>query len=312
MIYKLGRGVFAIDAEYVMPRAASVYAVHTDHGAMLFETAHNASLRVVLRELETIDVCPADVSHIFITHVHLDHAGGAGLYMRYFPKAQLVLHPRGVPHMADPSRLWKGACAVYGDDRARELYGDLVPVPRDRMIAPEDGDTITEDGRSVVCMHTPGHCLHHMAYLLEDDRSVFTGDVFGMTHDGISSETRKGLVASTSPVQFDPDAMIESVRRIMALEPRRLLLSHFGELCDAALAAGDMERMVERHVRAANAGAGDFEATRALVAQIFEDERAAQGWPMTGTDIERWLRELSGMNAMGLADWYQKKVRKNV
>lgn len=305
----LGGGAWAVDAGYVMPGLVSIYIVIGDGGAMIFETGHNASLDVVSRELGELGIAPDKVTDIFITHVHLDHAGGAGLYMRRFPSARLVLHPRGVRHMAGPDVLWRGACAVYGADLARSMYGELVPVPQERMYAPDDGETVVSCGRRVVCMHTPGHCLHHIAFYLEDDRSVFTGDVFGMSHAALVSGTHHGIMPSTSPVQFDPDAMSASIDRIASLAPRRVLLSHFGELREVDEAAADLKRVIALQLDAVCRAHGDLDRTIELISALFDEERTRQGWPFEGEDIRRWTHDLSVMNSKGLVDWYEKRRR---
>lgn len=306
MIYDCGSGIFAIDTEYMRKAFTAVYAVVRGSEAALVETAHNASLPIVLDELRALGVAPGAVKYILTTHVHLDHAGGAGLYMQTFKNASLVVHPRGAKHMADPRRLFMGASAVYGADTARRMYGEIVPVPEERMIEPRDGEGVEFGGTRITCLETPGHALHHLAYHLEDANTIFTGDVFGMTCDEFRSPGRDGLLPSTSPVQFDPDAMHASIDRIVAMRPSEIMLTHFRGIKDVKTAADDMHRMIAWHVSEAVEARGEYDEICRRLAARFDEERQIQRWPYRGDGVREWLDKVIVMNAKGLVDWYGK------
>lgn len=309
MYYDYGDGVYAVDAEYKFRDFTAVFVVKTDDGAIIIETAHGGSLPRVLEALPAIGVGRDEVRLICLTHVHLDHAGGAGAYMRAFPGARLVVHSRGARHMIAPERLWAGTVAVYGEALARELYGELVPVPADRVVVPEDGERIAVGGRSLVCVETPGHALHHISYHLEDARAVFAGDTFGMNiaHELESPDGRRGLLPSLSPSQCDPDAMNESIDRIVALAPRRVYPTHFTYIDDVEGAAEELRRMVSWHARATIEAAGDERALLGAMLHCYDEERERASWRVESSEAREWIDALAVMNTKGLVDWYSKR-----
>ena len=157
------------------------------------------------------------VDYVIPTHVHLDHAGGAGLLMQELPKAKLVIHPRGARHMIDPSVLMEGVRAVYGKEVAARDYGELVPVPAERVVTTSDGMVIELGGRPLRFMDTPGHARHHHCIWDEASRGWFTGDTFGIVYPELALRGPY-IVPATAPVQFDQQALHESVARLLASE----------------------------------------------------------------------------------------------
>lgn len=312
MFFDCGNDIFAIDSKYMREHFDAVYVIKRGGEAAIVETANNASLAIVLDDLPKIGVRRDDVKYVFVTHVHLDHAGGAGSYMREFGGATLVVHPRGAKHMADPRRLYMGACGVYGAENARRLYGDVLPIPQSRIVSPADGESVSLGETSLTCFDAPGHALHHNVYHLKDANVVFTGDSFGMTHDEFRSPHRVGVLPTTSPVQFDPDAMIASIDMVLSLAPSEIMLTHFLGIKDAATAAEDLRRMIRWHVASAVEGRGDFGEISKLLYAHFDEERAIQGWPYNGDGVRRWIDNVVEMNAKGLVDWYAKKFPEGI
>src|SRR5690606_27102853 len=134
-----GDGVHAIDSGYGRPQLAAIHVIVQDGRAAVVDTASNASVPRILGALAALGVAPEAVDWVMLTHIHLDHAGGAGSLMCALPQATLLVHPRGLRHMIDPSKLWEATCAVYGPERAFDLYGQLVPVPAERIVPATDG-----------------------------------------------------------------------------------------------------------------------------------------------------------------------------
>jgi glyoxylase-like metal-dependent hydrolase (beta-lactamase superfamily II) len=304
-------GIYCVDAQYEGEGVAAVYIVRGGGRAAIVDTGANSSFSLVKRAMNDLGVAPGDVDYVFLTHVHLDHAGGAGLYMRNLPAAKLVVHERGARHMVNPERLMSGTREIYGAAVAERLYGDIIPVPEDRVIAPSDGETILVGDRPFVCLETPGHALHHIAYHDPSAGAVFTGDAFGMSYLELTRGDRRCVIPTTSPVQFDPRAMRESIDRIAALRPKRLYLTHFGELTDADGAAFVLRRQIDAYERIANDCDGDIGKIRAGIARIFEEETAAQNNPLSPSDSRRVTGRALELNAQGVALWFAKQAKQN-
>ena len=309
MIYHYGDGIHAVDAEFEREGFAAVYILESDGGAAIVDTAHRGSLPIALRALPELGLSPESVKFVLLTHVHLDHAGGAGAYVERFGNARLVVHERGARHMVDPAKLLEGARAVYGAEETERMYGVLVAVPQDRVLVPKDGERIALGSRTIVPLDTPGHARHHLTYFVEDARAAFTGDVFGMNYPELESEGRQGIVPSTSPVQFDPAEMHRSIDRIVALSPARIFPAHFGDVRDPATAADDMHRMIDWHVRAAVEAGGEIDAVREGLARGFEEECRIQRWPFPREEVRERLAPVIEMNAQGLAVWHARRER---
>src|SRR5690606_23693744 len=147
--------------------------------------------------LEAAGLTPADVDWLILTHVHLDHAGGAGELMACLPNARLVVHPRGARHMIDPSKLWAGALAVYGEEEMQRSYGTLRPIPAERVVEAPDGHVVELAGRALRCLDTPGHARHHNAIHDEPSGCVFTGDTFGLSYRELDSARGPFVIPTT-------------------------------------------------------------------------------------------------------------------
>lgn len=221
-ITSLGSDLVLIDTGYNgTPEAVGVYLVLGETSGLI-ETGPASRADAVLEGIRAAGLRPEDIRVIAVTHIHLDHAGGAGTLAGRLPNATVCVHPVGAPHLADPTRLLNSAGRLYGDDLVR-LFGDTVPVPEARLRVLGDGDRLRIGGRTLVALDTPGHARHHHAYLDEASGDLFTGDVAG-----VALPRSKFVRAPTPPPELDIPAWQTSLRRIRALRPRRLLLTHFG------------------------------------------------------------------------------------
>jgi len=239
-------GIVAIDSGMVRPQMAACYLLETDSAVAVVETGNNESSDRILKVLASRGRQAGEVSHVIVTHVHLDHAGGAGRLMQQMPNATLVAHPRGARHVIDPSRLEASARAVYGDQQFDEMYGSLVPVPEDRVILMEDGDSLDIGKRRLFFIDTPGHARHHFCIWDEQTRGWFTGDTFGISYRELDTENGPFVFPTTTPVQFDPPALIASMKRMMEKKPANMYLTHFGRVQDVIRLAKDMVSGVEQ------------------------------------------------------------------
>lgn len=233
-------GITAIDSGQVRPQMAACYLLETGSAVAVIETGNAASADRILQVLERRGRRPEEISHVIITHVHLDHAGGAGTLMQRLPQATLVAHPRGARHMIDPSKLEAGARAVYGDERYEAMHGALVPVPAERVVTMEDGDTLTVGQRLLTFMDSPGHARHHFTVWDEETRGWFTGDTFGLSYRELDTENGEFVFPTTTPIQFDPQALLSSIDRMMEKDPACMYLTHFGRVRDVERLADDL------------------------------------------------------------------------
>ncbi|MBZ4192906.1 MAG: MBL fold metallo-hydrolase [Candidatus Contendobacter sp.] len=300
-------GIYAFDAGYIRPQLAAIHLIVENGQVAVVDTASNACLPRTLEALRVLGLTPARVAWVVLTHVHLDHAGGAGTMMQAFPEARLIVHPRGARHMADPSRLFAAVQAVYGDEEAHHLYGDLLPVAADRMISAGDGFEFDLGGRTLVCLDTPGHARHHLTLLDTRSGGLFTGDIFGLSFRELDVDGRPSVIPTTSPTQFEPEVMHQSVDRILSYQPEALYLTHFSRVGDVQRLGSDLHRLIEAHLAVAERerDSGPEREARILAGlwALIDAEAMRQGWRLAP---EQW-REVLGsdieLNAQGLDDW---------
>lgn len=300
-------GIYAVDSGYGRPRLAAIHLIVHEGRAAVVDTGSNASVPRVLAALAGLGIRPEAVEWVILTHVHLDHAGGAGSLMCALPQARLLVHPRGSRHIADPVRLWEGTAAVYGAERAFELYGRLVPVPRERIVAATDLLEISLAGRRLLVLDTPGHARHHICLWDEAARVFFTGDTFGLSYRELDVDGRAFILPTTTPTQFDPAAMHASIDRMMCYQPEALQLAHFGRVIEVERLAADMHRLIETFVAVARAARGEGVARHvellAGLEQVVREEAARQGWALDEDDSLALMRMDLELNAQGLGVW---------
>lgn len=223
-------GISVIDSEYYSKDFAAIYLLKQKNKVIIIETGTNYSVPCVKEALSQIGLSFSDVSYVIPTHVHLDHAGGAGLLMMQCQNAALVVHPRGARHLIDPSKLVAGAKAVYGENKFKEYYGEIFPIDANRVIQADDNFILDFDGRELRFIDTPGHARHHFCIWDKATKSMFTGDTFGISYRDLDHQDELYILPSTSPVQFDPAALIQSINRIMEFKPERVCLTHFSAI----------------------------------------------------------------------------------
>ena len=227
-LISFGEGIYAIDSRYVRPGLAAIYVLVQQGRVALIETGCNSAVSRVVKALNEIGIARDAVDFVIPTHVHLDHAGGAGAMMREFPNARLVVHPRGARHMADPSKLIAGTIGVYGAEATQRLYGEILPIDLGRIIEANDGLVLSLAGRQLLCLDVPGHARHHIAIVDEKSGQIFTGDTFGVTYAELNGPQQQFVFPTTTPVQFEPEALHASMDRLMSYRPAAVYPTHFG------------------------------------------------------------------------------------
>jgi glyoxylase-like metal-dependent hydrolase (beta-lactamase superfamily II) len=248
-IYEEAPGVTRIDHGWGGPGFIASYLVADGDGLALVEAGPASTLDALLAGVRAAGHDPADLTHVLLTHIHLDHAAGAGQIARVAPRAAVHVHPLGAPHLADPSRLLSSAARLYGD-RMQEMWGTMLPVAPERLRTMEDGDIVRVGGRTLAALETPGHAAHHLAFHDPDAGLVFTGDVGGIRLQGA-----RHVRPPTPPPEVDTPRWLASIDRLRALEPRMLLPTHFGGITDTAWHLDDLAARLTDWTRRAAAHA---------------------------------------------------------
>ncbi len=308
----IGDGIVAIDTEYVRPMQDASHLLAADGRGAFVDTGPNDSVPLLLDALRQRDLDAADVDYVFLTHIHLDHAGGAGKLMQLLPNARCVLHPRGAPHMVNPEKLIKGTEAVYGVERTREMYGELVPIDERRIVVAEDGHWVDFNGRMVQTLFTEGHARHH--YCLNDPASggVFTGDSFGISYRELDTAAGEFIYPTSTPASFDPVEAHKAVDRIMACEPRQLYLTHYSRVTDVERLADDMHEGITAYEKMALACVDEEDRGAALELAMFDylSKRAIEHGFTGDLDALRAVVDIDvDLNAAGLVAWLNRLDR---
>lgn len=219
-----------------IPSRTGTYVINEPE-LTLVEIGPSPSVRYIKKGLEELGHTLQEVKYIIVTHVHLDHAGGAGFMLQHCPNAQLIVHPRGARHLVDPQKLAAGARAIYGDSFS-EIYDPIVPVPEERIIIKAEGD-ILEIGPNCTLefWDTPGHAKHHISIYDPVSNGIFTGDTVGIRYERLLSDGVELYLPTTSPNHFNPNDMHASIKRVLEKNVDRIYYGHFGmtENTDEAL-----------------------------------------------------------------------------
>lgn len=302
-----GHGIYSIDAGYVRPGLAAIHLIVENGRVAFVDTGCNDSLPIALAALAELGISVGSVDYVILTHIHLDHAGGAGLMMKAFPNARLLVHPRGARHMADPSKLIEGAAAVYGADEVRRLYGEVLPIDADRILEATHGFQVELAGRELLCLDTPGHARHHIGIVDQKSGGIFTGDIFGLSYRELDTDGRQFVFPTTTPIQFDPEAMHASIDLLLAYKPPAMYLTHFSQLRDVAAQGANLHRLVDAHVviarREKNAGVERHARIRDGLADLLLEETTRFGCRLAKNEILTLFAGDLELNAQGLGVW---------
>jgi glyoxylase-like metal-dependent hydrolase (beta-lactamase superfamily II) len=312
---ELNDGIVAIDTEYARPLQDASHLIIDGGRAAFVDTGTNYSVPLLIDALKQRDLDVASVDFVFLTHIHLDHAGGAGLLMQALPNARCVVHPRGALHMADPARLIAGTEAVYGVEQTREMYGDIQPIDQDRLVVAGDEQWFELNGRKMQALYTEGHALHH--YCLNDpvSRGVFTGDSFGISYRELDTAAGAFIFPTSTPTHFDPDAAHVSVDRIMACRPKALYLTHYSRVRDVERLAKDMHAGIDAYAKMAlaNKDADDpYEVMLASMSEYLKTGARDHGFQGDDEALQTILEIDIVLNTKGLVSWLQRLKKKGM
>ncbi|MES2959641.1 MAG: MBL fold metallo-hydrolase [Pseudomonadota bacterium] len=305
----LGGGVFAIDTGFQRPRFDAAYLVVHNGRAAFIDTGTNHAVPRHLAALAALGLARDAVDWVIPTHVHLDHAGGAGLLMRELPSATMLVHPRGAKHMIDPTALHEGALAVYGAEEMARSYGRLVAVDKSRVRLSHDGMDLALGGDRVLhLIDTPGHARHHHCVWDPITRGWFSGDTFGSSYREFDTAQGAWMFPNTVPVQFDPPALRDSVLRLLSFAPVRMYVTHYSGLTEVPRAADRVLSMLSAMVALAERerhAPQRHDALKRGLAALYASSLAAHGVEHVPEKLALLAMDIE-LNAQGMGVWLEK------
>jgi glyoxylase-like metal-dependent hydrolase (beta-lactamase superfamily II) len=305
----LGDDLYAIDTGFERPRFDAAYLIVDAGRAAFVDTGTNHAVPRLLAALPALGLDAAAVDWVIPTHVHLDHAGGAGLLMQSLPRARMAVHPRGERHMVDPGALYAGASAVYGEAEMARSYGVPVGVEAERITTTHDGMTLTLGTRVLEFIDTPGHARHHHCVWDARSRTWFTGDTFGLGYPELVNGNGRWITPTAAPVQFDPEPLKASVRRLLERTPAALCVTHYGRVPNAPhlgpLLLDQIDEMAAIGQRLRDAPQR-HERLRGALRAMYEQRLGAHGFSDVAARMHLLEMDVE-LNAQGLACWLDRK-----
>lgn len=234
----LSQGIHLIDCNVNQKEIVAVYILQEGDETAIIETGVPSSVAIIMNALKKRKISVESVRWIFVTHVHLDHSGGAAGLLKICPNASLVCHPLGAKHLHRPERLIAGARIVYGEDRFNEFIGtEIDSVPLEKIRPADDGEIFDVGGRKIEIIHTKGHANHHFCILDIQTGAIFTGDTFGLSYPFFKKYSNQFIYPAATPVEFDIEESIRTIQKIVSYKPKFALLTHFGVVKDVSSAA---------------------------------------------------------------------------
>jgi glyoxylase-like metal-dependent hydrolase (beta-lactamase superfamily II) len=302
-----GSGITCIDAGYLRPGVACFYLLESDGECAVIDTGTALSFPRLQQVMAKRNLLAEQMRYVIPTHVHLDHAGGAGTMMAAFPEAQLLVHPRGAPHLVDPGRLVASAKQVYGDREFERLYGEITPVETSRVREMEDRSCVSLGARKLEFRHTRGHANHHFCIWDETSRGWFAGDMFGISYPWFRFSRGDYLLPAATPTQFDPPAYLESVNLLTSYEPQRCYLTHYGELAFTSETVELLQRQVRGYAELASRCGPDREALETALTDYSLGLIQEMHTGLGDAALRQMLAFDMDLNAQGLAFWLEKE-----
>ena len=305
----LGFGITCIDTLQERPGMACCYLIERGEDVAFVEAGTSPGVPRLLALLDAKGIARERLRYVIPTHVHLDHAGGAGALMAALPKATLVVHPRGARHLIDPGKLIAGATAVYGADAVREMYGEIMAVPESRVVAPADGTALPFGDSELVFVDSPGHARHHFSVWDPVSQGFFTGDTFGLSYRDFDDAQGPWIMPTTTPVQFEPDAWHATLDRYLSHQPQRMYLTHYSVVEDVPALAAKLRAGIDRYVALGQSLAKVEDRHTKLKAAMADDalaELRARRNPVPEARVLALLEMDLELNAQGMAVWLDR------
>jgi glyoxylase-like metal-dependent hydrolase (beta-lactamase superfamily II) len=277
------------------------YVLKGEKKTAIIETGPTCSIPNLLTGLDEIGVKNTDIDYIMVSHIHIDHGGGAGTLMQHLPNARLVVHPRGAPHIINPEKLWEQSKMVLGE--VAIAYEKIEPVPENRVITPSDG-TVFDLGGSVQVkvLETLGHASHHLAYFDVDSQGIFQGDAAGIYFPQLDA------TIPTAPAPFNLEMTLASLEKLTQLQPKRLYYTHYGPVDNAVERIRKYKEQLHLWARITSEAVKRGDTLESVHQQILEKDpqmKAAIDY------INKHLLLRRGVlmqNVQGFVDYFKKKL----
>jgi len=265
---KIGKNLFLIDLETGgIQKIIASYVLKGDK-TIIVETGPSSSIPNLLSGLKELNVKTEDVAYVALSHVHIDHGGGAGTLLGSLPNAKVIVHPRGASHLINPKKLWRQSRAVLGE--VAEMFGEPVPVPEERVIAAADGVTFEAGNIKLKAIETLGHASHHLSYYEPVNRGVFSGDAVGIYLSQFD------VVVPTSPPPFRLGIALASIDKLIGLHPQALYFSHFGNASDAVKRLQDYALQIRLWADIAREGVKNKQSVEEIRERILSEDKVAK------------------------------------
>lgn len=308
----LGDGIYRIDTLMQRPGLDSCYLLgEGDHWALI-DTGPATCMEAVLAAIKTAGVALEAIRLICPTHVHLDHAGGVGSILKQLPNAMVLAHQRAYPHLVDPSKLNAGARAVYGEAELLRLFGYLEPIPTERIRAVADNEIVQLGQRALKFIDSPGHARHHFCVWDEASQGFFTGDTFGLSYREFDTDQGAFIMATTTPVQFDPQGWHNTLDRFAQHQPQQMFLTHFSRVQQVEALTQQLRKDIDAHCdiarRHADAGAARHQQLLQALSKHELQRLMEHGCSLPETQMRELLAMDIELNAQGLGVWLDRQA----
>jgi len=266
---KVEEHIYLIDVETAgIKNFIASYILKGKHVALV-ETGPTSSVPNLLSGLKELNVKKEDVVYVAVSHIHLDHAGGVGSLLKYLPKAKVIVHRRGAPHLANPEKLWQQSRDALGS--ITEMYGEPEPVPEERIVAVSDDMTFDiGNGVKLVVAETLGHASHHLSYYEPLSEGIFPGDAAGIYLNEFD------VIVPTTPSPFRLNMALASLDKLIRLKPKALYYTHFGKAYNAVERLRNYSWQLELWAKIAKHGIQNKESLDAISKRIIEGDGALQ------------------------------------
>lgn len=306
-VTSFSNNIFSVDTGYTREKFAAVHLVIENDKVLIIDTGTVFSVKNIQNALERLGLSFLRVEWIILTHIHLDHAGGAGQLMKNCPNATLGVHKKGKRHLVDPTRLWTSVLSVYGEAKAKKLYGELIAIEESRIEVLNEGVEINFHGRVFEIWDTPGHAKHHILIRDTKTKAMFSGDTFGVSYREFDTEQGCFCFISSTPTQFEPFDLSKSIRRILAASPPEIYLTHYSKVGHIQKIGQELLLQVDEYVQIANEskeyGAQTLKVIQEKMLALLMNKAIDHGYTGSKKRITELIWLDVTLNSAGLANW---------